>query len=128
VRRVARILLVEDDMDVRLLLEHALTIGGFEVLSVETLKSARRLLEAQSFDLVVTDGILLDGTGVDVADEATARDVGVLIVTGHPLSLPLSRYPCLLKPIRPTELIDTIRGMLPKKEGEGDVVPFIKPA
>jgi len=124
---VARILLVEDDLDVRVLLEHVLISAGCEVSAVETVKSAKRLLEAQGYDLVVTDGSLPDGTGLDVADAAKARGVLALIVTGHALRLPqhrLAEYTYLLKPVRPPELIDTIRRMLPKKDGEAEILPF----
>ena len=128
-RAMARILLVEDDPDVRVLLEHVLVSAGCDVAAVETVKSAKRLLEAQPYDLVVTDGNLPDGTGVDIADEAKARGIATLIVTGRTLPLPperLAEYTCLLKPLRPGKLIDTIRQMLPKKAGEAAILPFPK--
>jgi DNA-binding response OmpR family regulator len=53
--RVPRILLVEDDIDVRPLLEHILLDAEFEVTAVESLANALALLEKQPFDLVVTD-------------------------------------------------------------------------
>jgi DNA-binding NtrC family response regulator len=124
---VVRILLVEDDLDVRVLLEHVLIGAGCDVSAVETVKSAKRLLEAQGYDLVVTDGSLPDGTGLDVADEAKARGVSVLLITGHALRLPqqrLAEYTYLLKPVRPPELIDAIRRMLPKKDGEAEILQF----
>ena len=124
-----RILLVEDDLDVRVLLEHVLASAGCDVAAVETVKSAKRLIEAQPYELVVTDGSLPDGTGIDVADEAKARGIGALIITGHALRLPqdrLAKYPYLLKPLRPGELIDALRKMLPKKEGDAAILPFPK--
>ena len=126
---MARILLVEDDLDVRVLLEHVLSSAGYDVVAVETVRSAKRLLEAQPYDLVVTDGSLPDGTGIDIADEAKARGIGALIVTGHALRLPqdrLAQYTYLLKPLRPGELIDAIRQMLPKREGNAAILPFPK--
>ena len=128
-KRVTRILLVEDDIDVRVLLEHVLVSAGCDVSAVETVKSAKRLLEARAYDLVVTDGSLPDGTGIDVADAAKARDVSALIVTGHALRLPqdrLAEYTYLLKPVRPPELVDAIRRMLPKGDGAADILPFPK--
>lgn len=53
---MARILLVEDDLDVRPLLEYVLGVeGGYEVTAVESVANATALLAAQPFDLVVTD-------------------------------------------------------------------------
>lgn len=99
---MAAILLVEDDIDVRLLLEHVLASAGCEVNSIETVKSAKRLLDAQPFDLVVADGALPDGLGIEIADHAKAKGVAALIITGAALQLPKERlieYTYLLKPI-----------------------------
>jgi DNA-binding response OmpR family regulator len=52
---VARILLVEDDRDVRPLMEHIIYADGYQVTSTETVANGLSLLETQPFDLVVTD-------------------------------------------------------------------------
>ena len=52
---MARILLVEDDHDVRPLLEYIVGAEGYEVTSAETVANGLALLTAQPFDLVVTD-------------------------------------------------------------------------
>jgi DNA-binding NtrC family response regulator len=122
-----RLLLIEDNIDVRLAVEDALSMAGFDVISVETVRSARRLLETQEFGIVLTDGALPDGTGIDVADEATARGIPVLIVTGHLLELPVSKYPHVLKPVRPKALVEQLKQLLAQREGGAEVLPFQRP-
>ncbi len=127
-RKVARILLVEDDIDVRPLMEHILGGAGYDVVSVETVTNARILLDANPFDLVVTDGKLIDGTGLDVAEKARAQGIAVLILTGYALQLPQERlklYDYLLKPVRPAEILKAVERSLRMRDGD-DVVPFPK--
>jgi DNA-binding response OmpR family regulator len=96
---MARILLVEDDLDVRPLLEYVLGVeGGYEVTAVESVANAVALVAAQPFDLVITDVNLPDGNGLRIADEAKAKGVKVLVLTAHGLSL--ERDLVMLKRIR----------------------------
>ncbi len=113
---MARILLVEDDPDVRPLMEHILVDDGYEVTTAETVAIAHILLAAQPFDLAICDVNLPDGNGLRVADAAEARGVKALVVTGHGLSLKpgsLSSYNYLLKPLRRNELLAGIARHLP---------------
>jgi DNA-binding NtrC family response regulator len=107
---MARILLVEDDVNVRLLLEHVLRGEGHDVDPVATVQQALSRIQQRGYDLVVADGKLPDGTGMTVGDAATAEGVKTLIITGFAL-LPreeLMRFDYLLKPVRPAELIKAI--------------------
>jgi DNA-binding NtrC family response regulator len=112
---IARILLVEDDANVLLLLEHVLSGDGHVVDTASTVEEARsHLAQRPGYDLVVADGRLPDGTGMEVGD-AAARTAKTLIVTGFAFQLPreeLGRYDYLLKPVRPAELLRAIGRML----------------
>jgi DNA-binding response OmpR family regulator len=126
---MTRILLVEDDIDVRPLLEHILrSEQNYEVTAVANLVNALTLLARQPFDLIIADVNLPDGSGLNVADVAKHKGIPALIVTGHGLSLKpgdLARYEYLLKPLRVRELLDAVRRLLPR--GDSEVVPFPKP-
>jgi DNA-binding response OmpR family regulator len=104
-----RILLVEDDPDVGLLIEHVLDSEGYSVDRVTTASESRNLITSKNYDLVLTDGVLPDGTGIEIADQATARGMKVLIITGYALQFSqlgvLRRHDYVLKPIRPGALI-----------------------
>ncbi|MBV8776080.1 MAG: response regulator [Alphaproteobacteria bacterium] len=115
---MARILLVEDDAEVRVVFEHVLVDDGHEVEAVTTFVAGDEQLTRYDYDLLVTDGRLPDGTGLMLADRAATRQIPCLIVTGYAFSLreepgiDLSRYTVLLKPIRPSELIAAVRQAL----------------
>jgi phosphoserine phosphatase RsbU/P len=124
---VARILLVEDDIDVRLLLLHVLICERYEVTAVETAKSAHSLLDSAPFDLVIADGMLKDGDGVEIAEKPAERKTKALIVSGNVLQLPaerLQRFDYLLKPVRPGELVNAVRRCLNGRNGEANVTPL----
>jgi len=129
---MARILLVEDDPDVRPLLEHILLTSDFQVTSTESVATASSLLDNQPFDLVITDVNLPDGSGLQIADKAIAMRTKALVVTGHGLTLrpgSLEPYDYLLKPLRVGELLAGIKRCLAKEEtrDEANVVQFPKP-
>ena len=110
-----RILLVEDDEPLRLLLEHVLLRADYAVDTAATLDSACALLDCADYDLVLTAGRLADGTGMMLAAKAEAADVKALIITGYAFGLPfeeLSRYEYLLKPVSPGELLNAVDRIL----------------
>jgi DNA-binding response OmpR family regulator len=128
---MARILLVEDDPDVRPLLEHILLSENYEVTATETAAVALSLLAVQPFDLVVCDVNLPDGSGLDVADRASLAGAKALVITGQGLSLKpgsLAPYDYLLKPLRVGELIAAIKRRLDRRDDPAEVVPFPRPA
>jgi DNA-binding response OmpR family regulator len=107
-----RILVVEDDPDVGLLIEHVLDSAGYRVDRATTASDSRRLIASNHYDLVLADGVLPDGNGIEVADHATARGMKVLVLTGYALQFSqlgvLRRHEYVLKPIRPGALIALI--------------------
>jgi len=127
---VPRILLVEDDLNVRPLMEHIMVEYGYEVTTAESVTSAVALLGAQPFDLVIRDVRLPDGNGLIVADKAIAAGLGALVITGYGLSIQpdsLTPYDYLLKPVRGDELLASIQRCLADKSGGAGIVQFRKP-
>jgi two-component system, NtrC family, response regulator HydG len=115
---MSRILLVEDDQHVRVLLEHVLFDAGYEVDSTATVAEARSLLDSVNYDLLLADGRLPDGTGMELSERAEAGGAKVLIITGYAFQLAeqnLGHYEFLMKPVRPTELIAAIERCLAGK-------------
>jgi DNA-binding response OmpR family regulator len=113
-RGVARILLVEDHLDVRLLLEHVLLGAGYAADIAATLAQARALLGSASYDLVIADARLPDGSGIDIADAAKSMGLKTLVITGFAFqgSGDLRRHEYLMKPVRPSELLLTLRRLV----------------
>ena len=112
---MTRILFVEDDEPLQLLFEHILLGAGYDVDCAASVDAATRLLKGRHYDLVLADGRLADGTGMIVADRAAENGTTALIITGHAFDLgkeELGRYEFLLKPVRPSELLDAIERVL----------------
>lgn len=112
---MSRILVVEDDPDLRPLLEHVLVGDRHEVDIAEDVSGGLALLASSTYDLVIADGRLPDGTGMQVAAQAEADGARALIITGYAFELPrdeLEKFEYLLKPVRPGELLQAVRRAL----------------
>jgi DNA-binding NtrC family response regulator len=119
-----RILLVEDDPDVRLTIEEILGDAEHEVDVTQTIKGGLELLCCHDCDLVLSDGLVSDGTGMIIADKASEKGTPTLIITGcaynlragalpgASLEIDLSRYDVLQKPLSATQLISAINDRL----------------
>jgi DNA-binding response OmpR family regulator len=109
-----RILLIEDDPDVRLALEHVLHDAGHQVDAAGTVRDGSELLDSEKYDLLLTDGRLPDGTGIELAVQADAQRIPVLILTGYTFILrelataDPDKYRVLLKPMHPTEIVAAV--------------------
>lgn len=80
-----RLLIVDDDVEVRHLLVRALERDGHLVTAVASARDARRALGEGTIDLVVLDLALPDGTGVELCRELrrTRAPLPVLMLTAH---------------------------------------------
>lgn len=115
-----KILLVEDEDLIRILLSEALADEGFQVIDVATGEEAVDLLQQdERFDLLLTD-IQLPGQtdGLDIARAARARDPALPIVftTGQPDRMDAWRTGpgdvFIAKPYRPSDICLVIHRIL----------------
>src|SRR5436305_1539145 len=81
---MARILLAEDDTSMREYLQRALQRVGYEVAAVGCGTEAMPLLEAERFDLLLTDIVMPEMDGIELAHKASAIDpsIRVMFITG----------------------------------------------
>lgn len=110
-----RILLVEDDADVRLIIEHTLIDAAHVVDAAGTMRAGLQRLGDRTHDLVIADAKLPDGTGMQVADRAAEYGIRAVIITGYAFTLPSElrqRYDILLKPLRPVEIVAAVERVL----------------
>ncbi len=79
-----RILLAEDDTSMREYLQRALQRVGYEVESVGCGTEAIPLLEADRYDLLLTDIVMPEMDGIELAQKASAMDseIRVMFITG----------------------------------------------
>jgi DNA-binding response OmpR family regulator len=109
-RRISRLLIVEDEPLVAFDTEHLLADADYQVVAtVDRVADALQVLAAEPLDLVLVDLALADGSGVDVAQAAAARDLPVLFVTGGcPADAEALAAGCLSKPYGPRDLLAAI--------------------
>ena len=81
----ARILLAEDDNDMRRFLVKALQTAGYSVASFDNGLSAYNRLREEPFELLLTDIVMPEMDGIELARRASeARpDLPILLVTGY---------------------------------------------
>lgn len=109
-----RILIVEDDEQLRQLYRTTLSLAGFDVRQAGDGLHALREIDRDPPDLIVLDLGLpnVSGFGVqqEIAAHAHTRDIPVVVVTGSTLDLKHLDVPCVLrKPIAPDDLVAAVR-------------------
>jgi two-component system KDP operon response regulator KdpE len=75
-----RVLVVEDDREIRALLQASLSVEGFEVQTAVTLREAQALMEYSPPDLIVLDLGLPDGDGVELVWHVRRRFATPILV------------------------------------------------
>jgi two-component system cell cycle response regulator CpdR len=79
-----RILLAEDDESMRGFLERALTKAGYHVIAFANGKEAHERLQEEPFTLLLTDIVMPQMDGIELARRATELDpeIKVMFITG----------------------------------------------
>src|ERR1700760_1073970 len=91
-----KILLAEDDIDMRRFLVKALQNAGFDVMSYDNGLSAYQRLREEPFELLLTDIVMPEMDGIELARRAAELDpdIKIMFITGFPAV-------ALTPPIRP---------------------------
>lgn len=115
-----KILLAEDDNDMRRFLVKALEKAGYKVLSYDNGASAYDRLREEPFSLLLTDIVMPEMDGIELARRATELDpdLKVMFITGFAAVAlnPDSKAPkdakVLSKPFHLRELVDEVNKLL----------------
>lgn len=117
------ILLVEDDQSILLGLTYSLETEGYRVTPCSTVQCACSLLEKESFDLVLLDLTLPDGSGYQVCRTArAASETPVIFLTACDdevnvvMGLDMGADDYITKPFRLRELLSRIKMVLRRNE------------
>jgi len=111
-----KILIVDDEISLGLLLSKFLTKKRFRVSNVTTGKKALQVLEKEHFDLVLCDYRLDDTDGKEILIHIKENypNTGVIIITGYSDTklavelIKLGAYDYIVKPLYPDEILNTI--------------------
>ncbi len=118
-----RLLIVDDEEQIRTLLARLLSTQGYECLTAEDAADARRVLDETQVALVLSDVNMPGESGLDFTREVLAQypDTAVVMVTGMDdrryadVAIELGAYGYILKPFKPNELIINVGNALRRR-------------
>lgn len=122
-----RILMLEDDNTIAIGIKYALSQEGFEVDIAKNIEEGKRFLREKSYNLLLLDVMLPDGTGYDFCIEARKNnDIPVIFLTACDeevnviMGLDMGGDDYITKPFRVRELISRIKAVLRRRAGAKD--------
>ena len=125
----AKILVVDDEKSILLLLKEALTQWGYEVTCAASAVEALELLKNGLFDALISDVRMPDMNGLDLLREIRKQDesIEVVMMTGYPTiasavqALKEGAYDYLSKPLILDELRHLMARMMERRFLRGEV-------
>lgn len=120
VLHMSRILLAEDDNDMRRFLAKALQKAGYDVVSFDNGRSAYERFREEPFTMLLTDIVMPEMDGIELARRATQMDpdLKVMFITGfaavalNPDSQAPKDAKVLSKPFHLKDLVDEVEKMM----------------
>ncbi|MBF0135436.1 MAG: sigma 54-interacting transcriptional regulator [Magnetococcus sp. DMHC-1] len=124
-----KILVVDDDSQIRFIFQSFLTSSGYDVVVAEDYDAALRSLDEGDFDLLFTDIHMVGKSGLDLLKEVQKRGPSapyVLVITGFPdletvqEALRAGAYDYLVKPVLKENLLRQVKSALDHKTMRDD--------
>jgi DNA-binding NtrC family response regulator len=125
-----RVLVIDDQADVRTMISIVLRINRFEIVEAATAEAGLQAFEEAGFDLAIVDIFLQGSNGSDLIATMRERvpDLPVVAISGMTALDFLSKSPeladvvCLQKPFRPNDLTRAIEAARPSANAVAGVV------
>ena len=119
-----RVLVVDDQANVRTMISIVLRINGFEIVEADSAASAAKLFERSSFDLAIVDIFLQGACGSDLIATLRGRvpNLAVVAISGMTSLDFLSDVVRLQKPFRPADLMRAIEAARGSRRQATDIV------
>ncbi len=117
---MSRIILAEDDNDMRRFLSKALQNAGYDVVAFDNGLAAYERIREEPFTLLLTDIVMPEMDGIELARRATELDpdLKVMFITGfaavalNPNSNAPPQAKVLSKPFHLKDLVDQVERLL----------------
>ena len=117
---MAKIILAEDDSDMRRFLVKALQSAGYDVISFDNGLSAYQRLREEPFELLLNDIVMPEMDGIELARRASELDpdIKIMFITGfaavalNPDTAAPKAAKVLSKPVHLRELVNEVQKML----------------
>jgi two-component system response regulator HydG len=121
---MSKILIIEDDVDVSMLLKRFLTKNNYEVITAHSGNKGLQMFEEDNPDLVLCDFRLGDLDGMEVLSRIKEKNnlTPVIIITGYSdikiavKVIKLGAYDYITKPLFPDEILLTIKKAIDSKD------------
>lgn len=118
-----KILIIDDDQQMRELLQQTMKWAGFEVMSAENGRQGQQYFEAQPTDLIITDLIMPEQEGLETISAVKKKypDVKIIAISGGgrigpeaylPAAMELGADRVFAKPFDIKELVKTVQELL----------------
>ncbi|GBE53465.1 sporulation initiation phosphotransferase F [bacterium BMS3Bbin14] len=118
-----RVLIVDDDEQIRALLQEVMEWAGFNVAVAENGRVAMRLQEQRPADLVITDLIMPEQEGLETITSLKRiyKDIKIIAISGGgrigpeaylPAALELGADRIFSKPFDVQEIVDAVKALL----------------
>ena len=127
-----KILIIEDEPDIRKTLEYNISREGYHVVSASSLLEAKSQIESGSFSLILLDLMLPDGSGLDLCREIKSdkekSSIPIIILTAKDdevdkvVGFELGADDYVTKPFSVRELILRMKAVLKRGEKKSDNV------
>jgi len=115
-----RLLVVDDEPSIRTLVKQVLEMEGFQITEAGSAREALRALEEHDIDLLVTDILMPEVTGLELAEAARVEDpaLPILFISGSEPEQSAAYCGCsfLRKPFSLGDLAAKVRDLLPVEE------------
>jgi two-component system response regulator PilR (NtrC family) len=121
---LAKLLVVDDEQSIREVLGVILRRGGHEVVLSPRVTDAKARIASEGFDLVLTDLMMPDGSGMEVLEAARANDENtqVIMITAYATTaqaveaMRKGAYDYIQKPFKNDEIRVTVEKALEKRD------------
>lgn len=120
---VKRIHVLEDDSDIRYIIEYLLKDEGYELTLSSSLSELKSKIRDGIPDLFIIDVMLPDGNGIEICDDLKndifTKHIPVIVMSANPRSKQMSTQACaddyISKPFDLDDVLTRINRILDKK-------------
>ena len=127
-----KILIIEDEPDIRKNLEYNLSREGYSVLTAASIAEAEQLISSNNLSLILLDLMLPDGSGLDLCkkmkSDPDVQNLPIIILTAKDdevdkvVGFELGADDYVTKPFSVRELILRIKAVLKRGDNKKDIV------
>ena len=127
-----KILIIEDEPDIRKNLEYNLSREGYSVLTAASIAEAEQLIYSNNLSLILLDLMLPDGSGLDLCkkmkSDPNVQNLPIIILTAKDdevdkvVGFELGADDYVTKPFSVRELILRIKAVLKRGDNKKDIV------